>query len=300
MAEVSGAPLATAAAALLAVFVWSYWSVFGDLWRVWRDNDNYSSGILVPFIAAYVAYARRKDLAAVERRPWLWGLAIILAGFAMRFAGSILLFASAERLSVVVVVAGLVVTVFGLGVARRAAGVLAFLFLMLPWPNRLYNPASLWLQDWAVGSSVFLLETFGCIVSREGNSVLHVGGATVRIAEACNGLRMLTAFMVVSGFMAFLSGRGFFEKAVIFVSSIPIAVACNTLRLTATAIAFSAGYGERVNRFFHDFGGIAMMPLALAIMAGEVWLVRRLFITDESPNASPRAVSQERAGRAQP
>ena len=298
--EAAGAPLAVVGAVVAAAFLWSYWSVFQDLWRVWRDNDNYSSGILVPILAAYVAFTRRRELGELDRRPYLWGMGIVLAGFAMRFAGSMLLFASAERLSVIVVAAGLVVTLFGVGVARRMAWVMAFLLLMLPWPNRVYNPASLWLQNWAVGSSVFLLETFGWVVSREGNSVLHVGTATVQIAEACNGLRMLTAFMVVSGLVAFVSGRGRHEKGLIFVSSIPIAVVCNTVRLTATAIAFSAGYGERTNQFFHDFGGIAMMPLALGMMAGELWLIRRLFVAEEVAETAAGAEREARGGAARP
>ncbi len=43
-----------------------------------------------------------------------------------------------------------------------------------------------------------------------------------------------------------------------------------------SAIAFTGGYRERANQLFHDFGGYAMMPLALAIIVIELWLLAKL------------------------
>jgi len=273
----SALPWGVAAVVLVASFVWSYSSVLADLWRVWMGNDNYSSGVLVPLLAVYVAAAWRKDLAKAAIEPFYGGLVLVIAGFALRVAGTVLMFASVERFSTVVVIWGIVLTLFGTAVTRRLVWVLLFLLLMLPWPNRVYSPVSLALQNWATGSTVFLLETIGRIVMREGN-VIVVDGTPVAVAEACSGLRMLTAFMVVSGLVALACNRSRWEKALVFVSSVPIAVACNTLRLTATALAFAAGYGPKVNELFHGVGGYAMMPLALAIMAGELWVTKRLFV----------------------
>jgi len=119
---------------------------------------------------------------------------------------------------------------------------------------------------------------------REGN-IIHVEDTTVAVAEACSGLRMLTAFLIVAALIAFLCKRSFWEKAVIIASSVPIAIVCNTLRLTATSMAFAADYGQAVSDFFHDFGGIVMMPIALAMLAGELWLMKRLFPTVPDPAA---------------
>jgi len=101
----------------------------------------------------------------------------------------------------------------------------------------------------------------------------------VAVAEACSGLRMLTAFMIVSGLVALVIHRSWWEKTILVVSSVPIAVVCNTIRLSATALAFGADYGPQVNEWFHDFGGIAMMPLALAMLVAELWVTRHLVYT---------------------
>ncbi|MFH0964486.1 MAG: exosortase [Planctomycetota bacterium] len=274
---------------------WSYSGVWLNLWKVWMKNDNYSSGVLVPFLAAYVALTRRKELAGVAARPCYWGAAIVVLGFAMLIAGMILDFASAERLSLVVVIWGLALLFFGTEVVRRHVWVLAYLLLMLPWPNRLYLAVSLPLQSWATASAVWCLELLGWLAVREGN-VIHVGTSTVAVAEACSGLRMLTAFLVVSGLVAMLVRRSFWEKALLLVSSVPIAILCNTLRLTVTAIAFTRGYGEATNEFFHDVGGIAMVPVALAILAGELWVTKRLFVPTEGGGGKGPMRRSERDG----
>jgi exosortase len=146
---------------------------------------------------------------------------------------------------------------------------------MLPWPNRVQAALALPLQQWATSSAVFCLETIGYEVLQEGN-IIHIGQASVAVAEACNGLRMITAFFVISGLVVLLVEQAWWEKLVVFASSLPIALFCNTVRLAITAIAFTVLEGEYWEKVFHDFGGYAMMPLALAIIVGEFWFLAKL------------------------
>ena len=136
---------------------------------------------------------------------------------------------------------------------------------MLPWPNRVQAAVTLPLQRRATSSAVFCLEMIGYEVIREGN-VIHIGDVSVAVAEACNGLRMITAFFIISGLVVLLVRRAWWEKLVVLISSLPIALLCNTIRLVITAIFFTILEGEYWEKLFHDFGGYAMMPLALAAM----------------------------------
>ena len=116
---------------------------------------------------------------------------------------------------------------------------------------------------------------------QEGN-VIHIGDSTVAVAEACNGLRMITAFIVISGLVVLLVKREWWEKLIILFSSLPIALLCNTIRLAITAICFTILEGEQWEKIFHDFGGYAMMPLALAAIIAELWLLAKLTIPPET------------------
>ncbi|MCL5280973.1 MAG: exosortase [Planctomycetes bacterium] len=273
----SARPLAYAAGGIivLAAFLWSYWPTFTNLVAVWRRSDEYSSGLLVPFLAAYVLWLRRQDLRLTPVQPaLLLGLGAFLFAQAVRAMG-LDFYSSAERLSVILSVAALVLMMLGWKYLAKVAPVLLFLCLMLPWPNRVQNALTLPLQRWSTTSAVFCLELVGYEVRQDGN-VIHMGDASVAVAEACNGLRMIMAFFVISGLVALLVKRAWWEKLVILVSSLPIAFLCNTLRLATTALFFTFVREEKWEQWFHDWGGYAMMPLALALVVGELWLLTRL------------------------
>jgi exosortase len=179
----------------------------------------------------------------------------------------------------------LVLLVMGWKHLGRLASILVFLCLMLPWPHRIQTAVTLPLQSWSTSSAVFCLELAGYEVRQDGN-VIHIGDASVAVAEACNGLRMVTAFFVISGLVVLLVRRTWWEKLVVLVSSLPTALLCNTLRLATTAVLFTVVKGEVWEKRFHDWGGYAMMPLALAIIVGELWLLAQL----TTPPAETRPV----------
>jgi len=262
-------------AAVAIGFIWSFWPQLRDLWGVWQRSDEYSSGLLVPFLAAYVLWGRRDQLKEVSIQPCLWGLVLWVLAQGMRMAGLYYMYGSAERLSFVLTVAALVLWLAGVDLFRRIWMILIFLLLMLPWPNRVQTAIALPLQGWSTSSAVFGLELIGYDVVQEGN-VIHIGDTSVAVAEACNGLRMITAFFVISGLVVLLVRRPWWEKLIVFFSSLPIALICNTLRLAITSVAFTVIKEVRWQKVFHDFGGYAMMPLALAIVVGELWMLRKL------------------------
>jgi exosortase len=276
----------------LATLVWAYWTTIYALTRDLNADENYSVGLLVPFVALYLAWRERDALRQCAWRPaWWGGTGLILAAQAARFYGLDSLIESAERYALVLTVVGMVLLVAGSQVFRRLLWVLLFLFLMVPLPGRVHNMISGPLQTQAATGAVFLLEVLGASVHRTGN-VLTVNGAEVAVAEACSGLRMLTAFVVVAATLAYLVKRPRWQKAVLVVSSVPVAILCNLARLCITAELFAMGFGKAAETFFHDFAGLAMMPLAVLILAGELALMKKLVVPD------PQAPSQKPAHRA--
>jgi exosortase len=267
--------------ALLAALVWTYSATLGPLIHDWRVDDNYSVGGLVPLAAAYILWTDRKRLAAVLVKPSYWGLPIIAAAQLLRAAGLMFVFESAERYSLVLTAGGLVVLVAGWRAFRAVFWVWLFLFLMVPLPGRLHNAIAGPLQSLATEGAVAGLQILGIQVARQGHVMLLNDRVPVAVAEACSGLRMLTAFVVVSAVLALLIRRPAWHKAVLVASSIPIAVVANLIRLIVTAVLFlwTRDFAER---FFHDFAGLTMMPLALVIMAGELWLMSHLVVEERS------------------
>ena len=260
---------------LAGVFLWSYWHSVAELWNIWRRSDEYSSGLLVPFLALYILWTRRRKIALIPVHPSIWGLVGFLAAQALRYFGLFFMYSSAERLSVVLSIASLSLLLFGWQIFLRVYPVLLFLLLMLPLPQFIHNAVMLPLQNLATASAVFCLEMMGYAVIRDGN-IIHLNDTAVAVAEACNGLRMVMAFFVIISLVIMLVHRQWWEKLVVLISSLFIALLCNTARLTITAAVFAVFGAEKWEAVFHDFGGYAMMPLALAAVIFELWLLTKL------------------------
>lgn len=283
-------------AAIVVAFLWCYAPTIQDLRDLWQRSDEYSAGLLVPLLAGYVLWSRRQELRKIPIRPAIMaGVAFFVLAQAFRGFGLFYMYDSAERLSLVLSIAALAVLVPGWRFAWKISGVLLFLFLMVPWPNRVQAALALPLQRWATASAVFGLELIGYEVVQDGN-VIRIGQTSVAVAEACNGLRMITAFFVISGLVVLLVKRTWWEKLLVLMSSLPIALLCNTLRLTITAVFFTLLQSEAVEKLFHDFGGYAMMPLALAMVVGELWLLMRLTTARIEP--VPEVIARQKPRRA--
>jgi exosortase len=281
---------------LLAVTAWSYWPTMESLFKEWQANDDYSAGQLVPLVAVFLLWRDRKALGKCLLRPcWLWGMALLLLAQAARAYGLLFMFESAERYSLVLTAAGLVLTVAGWQVFRRVKWILLLLFLMIPFPGRIHNLISGPLQRMATTGSVFLLEAFGVRVSQEGNVVTLNGNTPLAVAEACSGLRMLTAFIIVAAFIACMVNRSRLQKVVLLLSSIPVAVLCNVVRIFVTAVLMVLVSAAVAQKFFHDFAGLVMMPIAVVLMFAEIWLMDKL-VLPESDSEHGRGIIKRGAG----
>ena len=269
---------------LLAVTVWSYWPTIVTLFKDWQGSDDYSAGQLVPLIALFFVWRERKNLRECLLKPcWSGGIALLVLAQAGRTYGLLFMYESAERYSLVLTIAGLVLMVAGWQVFRRVIWILLILLLMVPLPGRIHNMISGPLQNMATTGSVFLMEAFGISVSQQGNVMMLNQDTALAVAEACSGLRMLTAFVIVAAFIAYMIKRSRLQKAILLVSSIPVAVICNIVRIFVTAVLMLQVSAEVAEKFFHDFAGLVMMPAAVLLMFGELWLMNKLTLPESNP-----------------
>lgn len=271
--------LASVVSGLCAITVWSYWFTITDLFKEWQRNDDYSAGQLVPLVAIFLVWRERKKLAECVLKPCWWAIGLLMLAVAARAYGLLFMFESGERYSLVLTIAALVLMVGGWQVFRRVFWIWLILFLMVPFPGRIHNMISGPLQSMATTGAVFVLEAF-IKVSRQGNIVTLNDRIPMAVVEACSGLRMLTAFIIVAAFMAYMVKRSRWQKAFLLLSSVPVAVMCNILRLCMTAALFLVASSELAEKFFHDFAGIVMMPAAVLLMFAELWLMDKLTVSE--------------------
>jgi exosortase len=269
----------------IACFLWAYWPTFVVLAERWSNAAQYSHGFLVPAFAGAVLWFRRKQVTVERLQPSAWGIPLLLAGGALRLAGAYFYYPWLDGLSLLPSLAGLAFLLGGGHAVRWAWPAIGFLFFMLPLPFVVEGALAQPLQQLATLASTYLLQTVGIPALAEGNIVV-LSESKIAVVEACNGLGMLVLFFAISTALAFVLERPLWQRLVVLVSAVPVALIANVGRITVTGVLSEKVGSEFAHVLFHDWGGWLMMPLALGLL----WFELRLldWVLEEPP--APREV----------
>jgi exosortase len=285
------AAIAVAAAATAAAIAWSFYPSLAYLARWWED-PNYSHGWLIAPIALFILWQRREMLPKVAIRHRWWNflpLALLLAWRSWLYETNDQWL---EAATVPLVIAAATLAVGGWGAIRWAWPALVFLIFMVPLPNRFDDFLSAPLQRIATTGAHQVLTALGLPAVAEGNVIL-IGSQRVEVAEACRGLSMLLAFgALITAMVILIPKLLWWERLVLILSIIPIALLCNIIRISITAIAY--GKFDRPVKTVHDYAGFAMMALALGLVLAELKVMSWLFVEDR--DQGPRAPLQAPRG----
>jgi exosortase len=268
---------AAGAAAGVAALLWAFWTALAEAANRWAHDPQYSHGFLVPVFAALLLWLRRKHLRPADVAPSWWGLPLLLAGVAARLAGTYFSYDYLDPFALLPCLAGLCLLAGGRGAWRWAWPAVLFLFFMIPLPHRVSVALAEPLQRLATVAGCYALQTLGLPAVPQGNVIL-LNDVEIGIVEACSGLRMLVVFFALSTAVALVTRRPLWEKLVIVLSAVPIALFSNLVRVTATGVLHQTAGSEVANAFFHDAAGWLMMPLALALLWAELKVLGRLLI----------------------
>jgi exosortase len=172
------------------------------------------------------------------------------------------------RLSLIITLAGMVWLLFGRRFASDIWFELAFLVFMIPLPYVIYYAATFPMQLFATKVTVAILHIIGMSAVQQGN-IIHLPGYSLEVAEACSGLRSLISLLALGAVYARLTQKGLPRQLILFVSTIPIAIAANIFRVTFTAVGAYAVSKELAEDFLHELSG--MMVFVVAFIMLFIW-----------------------------
>lgn len=227
-----------------------------------------------------------QPVPAMER--WI-GVALVAGALCVRFVAAEYGIYPLDQLSFIPAIFGVFIMVGGFDVVRWAWPGLGFLIFMFPLPNVLERPVLGGLQKFATIASTFVLQTLGMAAFRQGNLISIPGADSLNIAEACAGLRMGTIFAAMAVFMVFIIERPWWDKFVILLSAIPIALLVNIIRITVIGLLYwVVGEGNHIaQKLSHDWAGLFMMVLALGFLWLELQILERLTLPVEAVQVRP-------------
>jgi exosortase len=192
----------------------------------------------------------------------------------------------------VVTLFGVVLTLCGWDVMRITWFPILFLVCALPWPGLVYSKIAGPLQNLAAWVSVGALNLFGVESSQQGTKIVMSRGIMMpprilNVAEACAGLKALMTFLSLGATVAFLSSRPLWQKIIITLSAIPIAIFCNVMRVAGQGLLDYYVSEQLSQSFAHQMVGLVMMLPAFLLILLMAWLVDQIFIEEvEAPSAS--------------
>jgi exosortase len=260
--------------------LWSYWPTFVELADEWWNNPLYSHGYAVPVFAAFLLWYRRDLMPDAPLQPSWWAVLFLIVACAMRLGAAHFYFSWPDRGSLLFMVFGAALAIGGWAAIRWSWPSIFFLTFMIPFPGFVENVVMRPLQRIATVASTNVLQTMGFFAQADGN-VIVLSQADMGIVEACSGLRMLSTFIALTVGACFFIQRPIWQKCVIVLSSIPIAILCNVARITATGVWYEIGDHDNA-MVFHDRVGPVMMVMALLLLYAEFKFLDLIFQIDRT------------------
>lgn len=255
-------------ACLLIFLAASYYSVIIPMVKDWYNDPNYSHGFFVPVIAGYFIWQKAGTLKITGVRPNNGGLVVVLAGMLLLVLGHLATEYFTMRSSLIVVLAGTVLYLFGKDVLKGLGLPLGYLFFMIPLPYIVYDAVAFPLRLFVTKCSVLALSAMDIPVFREG-CVIEFPDITLNVADACSGVRSLMSLLALSVAVAYFTRSSGWKRWVIILSAVPITIITNAIRIIATGVLVQY-WGERAAEgFFHEFAGVVVFGLALALL---IWV----------------------------
>lgn len=275
--------------AIATSVAWLYRDILAALVSDWANDDNYSHGFLIVPLAVYFAWERRERLRAAPVSPSTFGLVVVLGSLATLVAGVLGAEFFLARVSLLSLIAGAVLFLFGWAHLRILAFPLAFLLLMIPIPAIVFNQIAFPLQLFASEFGVNAMHLFGVPVLREGN-VITLASTQLEVAEACSGIRSLISLLTLGIVYGYFTESRWWVRVIIAASTIPIAIFCNGVRVAGTGI-LAHHYGpEAAMGFFHSFSGWIVFVLAFLLLGAVIAVLKRLF--PPTPTVGPLASAE--------
>lgn len=261
---------------ILLLLLVSY-DVFFSMVNVWASRSEYSHGFLVPFISCYLAWSKRDKLRTIEISPNLaMGLLLLFAGIGLLAFGRFGNIKVLEFVSIVVVVPGLVLTMFGTRVLKELALPLFYLAFMVPAFELGTDAIHLPFQLFTAKVSSILLTALQVPVHLK-SQYLELPNIQLEVAHECSGLNYLISIMAIAIPVAYLSFRDW-RRFALLGSALIIGVAANSARVTLIGLwTYYFNNTDAVHGPFHIFQGFFVSIIGFIFLFSCAWALGRFF-----------------------
>lgn len=263
---------------LLAIYFYDGIILISNSW----SSEEYSHGPLIPILGVFFIWQVKDKLELYSFNGSRIGLVILLIGLFIGLVGTLSAVYTVTQYAFLIALIGLVWSYVGSRAMLFFWVPLGILIFMIPLPQFLYANLSQKLQLISSSIGVEVIRLFGVSVFLEGN-VIDLGTYKLQVVDACSGLRYLFPLMSFGFICAYLFKAPFWQRALVFLSTIPITVLMNSFRIGVIGVLVDRFGQEQAEGFLHDFEGWVIFMACVAILFAEMWVLNRIFSKEKRP-----------------
>ena len=247
-----------------------YYNTIVWLTESWMYNEYYSHGFLVPIISGYIVWKMREEIRTIDKKPSQFGLVLFAAGIIIQGISVLWTIRFLSGISLLITLAGTILFLYGWEFMKRIRFPFFFLILMIPLPfiYTIVYPT----QTISVLATTNLANLIGIPAVRDGLIITIPGGA-FEVGVECSGINSMISLFMIGIIFAYVLDGSNLMKATILISTIPLALAGNILRITSILVVAGKYGPEAAINYFHDFSSILLFSVALV----GLFLVGRCF-----------------------
>lgn len=245
-------------------------SLFGWLMSAWNGETGLEHGLCMPVVILGLIGYRFRDLrnAAVSGRVSYTGLIAVFFGALLFFASHRIPQPRFAAVGLPILLWGACHFLWGWRVAKIVFFPLILFWLIIPTPR--FHFITTHFQLWVVSLTHYFSAVCGVKTVIQGTTILPVTGdwPILHISMGCsNQIYALMPLLLISAGWAYVAKIRKWQKAVLFLAAIPIAIIGNAIRLTSILVIAEKGDVRWATTTWYDWSGLLLVyPLALLFL----------------------------------
>lgn len=270
------------------LFCYLFRNEIDEIVHRWLTDSSWSHGFLIPLFSLYFINQHKKDILNLQTRPNYLGLFFLICGILFYPFNIVhLQYGYLRPIDMIATLGAIVLFLGGWYLVKYTWLPIVYLLFAVPLPERYYKELTIPMRQWAATVASGLLNLVPELEATANGVVIDVFykgkplEPALDVAEACAGMRLLMAFLALGVAMAYLHYRPLWQRVILLASTIPIAIFCNIVRVTATGFIYVLIHPKYSQGVYHDMLGLAMLPLAFGLYGLLALFMSSLFI-DES------------------
>ncbi|MHC4130380.1 MAG: exosortase/archaeosortase family protein [Planctomycetota bacterium] len=256
--------------------------------RRWQTDPSWSHGFLIPLFSLYFLNQHKKEILSFQPKPNYLGLFFLIFALVFYVFNAVQFQRGYFRpITFIASLGAIVLFLGGWKLVRYSWLPICFLIFAVPLPDRIYRQITIPMRQWAAAVASVLLNLVKDLEATANGVVIDViyKGQPLKpsldVAEACSGMRLLMAFLALGVAMAYLHYRPVWQRIILLVMTVPIAILCNIVRVTITGFIYVLLDPKYAQGIYHDLLGFGMLPLAFILYGGLAWFLSSLFVDEE-------------------